>query len=106
MSERIIVREALRRREVFTKLEKWLELIASVVKQLDPEAEVYLFGSVAEGRYNLSSDIDVLVVTEEEPPRVIAELVKRGVGDPFEIHVVRQRYVQTYAERSRLVRVK
>ena len=106
MSERIIVREALRRREVFTKLEKWLELIAGVVKQLDPEAEVYLFGSVAEGRYNLSSDIDVLVVTEEEPPRVIAELVRRGVGDPFEIHVVRQRYVKAYAERSRLVRVR
>jgi len=53
----MIVEEALRRQRVFRELDSWLRKIAKVVKEMDPEAEVYLFGSVAEGRYTFSSDI-------------------------------------------------
>ena len=42
---------------MFRELDSWLRKIAKVVKEMDPEAEVYLFGSVAEGRYTFSSDI-------------------------------------------------
>lgn len=46
-----------------------------------------MFGSVVEGRYNYSSDIDVLVVTRVNPANVHLELWKNGVKDPFEVHV-------------------
>jgi len=81
------VEEAKRRAEIFRDLEKYLGVIAEAVKEIDGDAEVYLFGSVAEGRHTLSSDIDVLVVTDKPPGEVLAKLWERGVEDPFEIHV-------------------
>ena len=50
----------LKRQRVFRELDSWLRKIAKVVKEMDPEAEVYLFGSVAGGRYIFSSDIGAL----------------------------------------------
>jgi len=49
-------------------------VIAEAVKEIDGDAEVYLFGGVAEGRHPLSSDIDVLVVTDKPPGEVLAKL--------------------------------
>lgn len=105
MSEELLVSEARRRREVFENLEKYLRELVDVVKRLDPSSEVYLFGSVAEGRYLLSSDIDVLVVTDVDPGKILAELWLAGIGDPFEVHVVSKGTVEVYRRRSRLVRV-
>ena len=105
MSEELLVSEARRRREVFENLEKYLGRLVEVVKRLDPSSEVYLFGSVAEGRYLLSSDIDVLVVTDASPGKVLAELWLAGIGDPFEVHVVTKDAVEVYGRRSKLVRV-
>ena len=42
-----MIDEALRRKRVFTELDKWLQLIKEKVLEIDPCAEVYLFGSVA-----------------------------------------------------------
>ena len=105
MSEELLVSEARRRREVFENLEKYLGRLVDVVKRLDPSSEVYLFGSVAEGRYLLSSDIDILVVTDANPGKVLAELWLAGIGDPFEVHVVTRDAVDAYRRRSKLVRV-
>jgi len=41
-----------------------LERIKGVICEIDVEAEVFSFGSVAEGRHNYSRDIGVLVVTK------------------------------------------
>ncbi|MDK2464967.1 MAG: nucleotidyltransferase domain-containing protein [Candidatus Korarchaeota archaeon] len=76
-----------------------------VARRIDPGAEVYLFGSVAEGTHTLSSDIDVLVVTTAEPAELLKELWLAGVGDPFEVHVQPHRMLKLYARRSRLIRV-
>jgi predicted nucleotidyltransferase len=56
------------------------------VLKIDSRAEIYLFGSVAENRYNYSSDIDVLVVSEADKLRVLA-LVEGDFLKVFEIHV-------------------
>lgn len=48
-----------------------------------------MFGSVVKRRYLLSSDIDVLVVTDLNPGLVLAELWGNGVKEQFEIHVVK-----------------
>ena len=83
----IAIREANKRRRIFNELDKYLEWVKSEVKSIDPDAEVYLFGSVLRGEHLLSSDIDILVVTELKPGYVISELWRRGVKEPFEIHI-------------------
>jgi len=91
---------------MFENLEKHLRTIVETVRQLDGNARVYLFGSVAEGRYTLSSDIDVLIVTRVKPAEVIAALWRRGVEDPFEIHVVNEDTLEVYRRRAKLIEVK
>jgi len=105
LSHKLLVKEALRRQEIFKNLDKYLEVIKSTVKSLDKNAEVYLFGSVAEGEHLYSSDIDILVVTNLNPAVVISELWKKGIKDPFEIHVCRPKDLMLYASRTKLVRI-
>ncbi len=105
MSEELFVEEARRRAEVFKNLERYLTAIAEAVKELDEDAEVYLFGSVAEGRHLLSSDVDVLVVTDLSPGEVLAALWERGIKDPFEVHVVNREALEIYKAKSKLVKV-
>ena len=105
MSEELLVEEARRRAEIFKDLERYLTIIAETVKELDEDAEVYLFGSVAEGRHLLSSDVDVLVVTDLSPGEVLAALWKRGIDDPFEVHVVKRNALEIYKARSRLIKI-
>ena len=66
---------------------------------------MYLFGSVAEGDYTLSSDIDVLVITTAEPADLLKELWLAGVKEPFEVHVQPPSMLELYARRGRLIRV-
>ncbi len=104
-SAEFLVKEAKRRAEVFGNLQQYLEKLAAIVAKLDPNAEVYLFGSVAENKHLLSSDIDILVVTGKKPGEVLAELWREGIGDPFEIHVVTDDVVEVYRRRSTLVKI-
>lgn len=63
LSKDVLIKRALRRREVFQNLPKYFKIILDSVKEIDKNAKVYLFGSVAEGKYLLSSDVDILIVT-------------------------------------------
>ena len=101
----MLVEEAKRRAEVFRNLPKNLKVVLDTVKSLDENAEAYLFGSVAEGRYLLSSDIDVLVVTERSPGEVLAALWEKGIKEPFEVHVVDKDAFEVYARRTKLLRI-
>ena len=106
MSERMLIEEARKRMEIFGNIDKHLKAIAKIVKGIDKEAKVYLFGSVAEGRYVLSSDIDVLVVTDAYPGVIMAELWKRDIKDPFEIHVISRDLLGLYKRRAKLIEIK
>ena len=90
---------------MFRNLGRYLETIARAVKEVNEDAEVYLFGSVAEGRHLISSDIDVLVVTKRKPGEVLSLLWSRGIKDPFEVHVVTKDELRIYKERAKLVRI-
>ncbi|MEM1551224.1 MAG: nucleotidyltransferase domain-containing protein [Candidatus Bathyarchaeia archaeon] len=74
MSTRILVEIALKRREVFRRLPNYLKIIKDTARRLDPEAEVYMFGSVAGKNFNYSSDIDILIITRTQPANVHLEL--------------------------------
>ncbi|MEM1623496.1 MAG: nucleotidyltransferase domain-containing protein [Sulfolobales archaeon] len=78
MSERLLVKLARHRAEVFRNLKHYLKVIVEAVKELDEKAEVYLFDSITEGTYTLSSDVDVLAVTDRPPEEVLVKLWERG----------------------------
>jgi len=105
LSEELLVREARRRAGIFGNLPRLLRELAAAVREIDPRAEAYLFGSVAEGKHLLSSDIDILVVSDKDPALILAELWRHGFKDPFEIHVVTRSMLEAYRRRARLIRI-
>jgi predicted nucleotidyltransferase len=100
-----LVDEDKRRSEIFERLDEYLKKIVETVKKLDSNAEVYLFGSVAKGKHLISSDIDILVVSDLHPGRIIAELWSNGMNDPFEIHVITRNMLETYKKRAKLIKL-
>lgn len=48
---------------------KWAEGICRTVKEILPEAEAYVIGSVARGDAVAASDVDLLIVLLEVPER-------------------------------------
>ena len=75
------------------------------MRNMDPEAEVFLFGSVAEGKYVFSSDIDILIITNANPGNMLAELWKKGIKDPFEIHIQPPEKLKFYSRKCRLIKI-
>ena len=104
MSHEILVKTALKRQEAFRNLAKHLETIKKTVNNLDPEAETYMFGSVAEKKHNYSSDIDILIITKLHPAKIHSELWKAGIKDPFEIHVQPPEKLHLCERKARLVK--
>ncbi|MCX8171277.1 MAG: nucleotidyltransferase domain-containing protein [Candidatus Bathyarchaeota archaeon] len=100
-----VIERALRRQEAFRNLNHYLKIIKDVVVGMDPDAEVFLFGSVAEGTYTYSSDIDVLIVTRMDPAEVLRALWEAGIKEPFEIHVQTPDGAEKYRERAKLIKV-
>ena len=105
MLEELLVEEARERKRIFENLNVYLKKVVEIVKRLDEDAEVYMFGSVVEGRYLLSSDIDIIIVTYLNPGKVLAELWNNGIREPFEVHVVVRDKLDIYRRRAKLVRV-
>ena len=95
----------MRRQEIFRNLEKYLKKINDIVSGIDPEAEIYLFGSVAEGRQTYSSDIDILIITNMEAGKMLMELWRHGIKDPFEIHIQSPEKLSLYQKRCKLLRI-
>jgi len=64
--------------------------VSRIVREAWPDAKVYLFGSVLEGKYTAMSDIDLLIVVDgvdrEEAYRVQAMIYGKIEG-PLELHV-------------------
>ncbi len=100
-----LINEVKKRQEVFRNLDKYLRIIKDTVRELDQEAEVYLIGSVAEGTYTLSSDIDVLIITRQNPGVILKRLWEVGIRDPFEVHVRTPDKLKYYSRLSKIVKV-
>jgi predicted nucleotidyltransferase len=100
-----LVKDALRRREIFSNLGMYLERLKEIVLRVDPKAEVYLFGSVAEGKHNYSSDVDILVVTEEDKLRILEAIAKEEFAKIFEIHVRKPGETAWYKKMTKLVKI-
>jgi len=87
MSNKIIINMAIERKQVFENLYEYIKKIKKIVKNIDENAEIYLFGSVPEKNFNYSSDIDVLIITESNPDELRLKLWKANIKEPFELHI-------------------
>jgi len=105
LSNEILIERALRRQEIFRNIQKYLGIIKAVVQKLDPEAEMYLFGSVAENTNSYSSDIDILVITNLKAGIIHSELWKSGIKEPFEIHIEPKQNVDFYKTKAKIIKV-
>ena len=76
------------------------ELVKEVIRNLDPKAEVYVFGSAVTGRYTGASDIDILIVTEniEEKYEMMARAYM-ATSAPIELHIVTRRQFENWYSR-------
>jgi len=82
-------------REVSKKVKK-------LVRKSWKDAQVYVFGSVVEGRYTAGSDIDILVVVEgvtrEDALRMKAQIIK-NTDAPVELHVASKKEYENWYSR-------
>lgn len=76
-----------KRRDAFNHMEERLEVVKRIAKETDADCRVYLFGSVARGRHNVASDIDILIVSEGDKYALLSKLEKAGIEFPFELHI-------------------
>ncbi|RLG48847.1 MAG: nucleotidyltransferase domain-containing protein [Thermoproteota archaeon] len=99
-------------RRTLESLRNWRSVAAAVkeaVLRRCPDARIYVFGSVVEGRITAASDLDVLVVCDlkrEEAIRLKVGVL-RGVGRdvPGEIDVVDRKGLSLYERFANLVEV-
>ncbi len=74
--------------------------VKEIVLGIDPEAEVYVFGSVVRGKFTAASDIDILVVTRRinQKYSMMVE-VYRQVDAPIELHIATPEQVKKWFKR-------
>ncbi|MCS7144743.1 MAG: nucleotidyltransferase domain-containing protein [Archaeoglobaceae archaeon] len=94
---------ARKERIYFEKYMEYAKKIKEIAIELLGNADVFLFGSVVEGKATMASDIDVLIVSKNTPKRIldrskiVAEILKRiDVFAPFEIHLIREEELEWY----------
>lgn len=72
--------------------------VKEITTKFDPDAEVYVFGSVVEGRITGASDIDILIISErKELEYKIKVEVAKNIDAPIQIHfATRDQYDRWY----------
>lgn len=82
-------------------LKNYLEVAKRVkeIVQRHDAAEVYVFGSVIEGKATAMSDIDILVISERKDLEYPIKIdVYKSIDAPIEIHfVTRKEYADWYS---------
>jgi len=104
-------------REIAEEEKKYFEnyiYYAKKIKEISEsilgEVKVYVFGSVVDGEYTPSSDIDILIVSKNAPSRqyekakIVGEILRKiDIFAPFEIHIVTPREFKWYKKFIRKV---
>lgn len=83
--------------------------VKRIVREIDPRAEVHVFGSVVKGRFTGASDIDILVVTDMVGRRCdFMVRVYKAMDTPVELHVASpeqfERWYRRFTASDELVR--
>ena len=111
----VFMETSLKRVKMIKEWRVWARRIANVVKELLPNAEVYVFGSVVRGNNVASSDVDILIVSPNTPGSIRRRAeIKAQIEDklnlpyyhPFQIHIVNPEEARIYFKRIRKHMVK
>ena len=100
----------LRVLEYLKNYRKVAELVKDIIRRIDPEAEIYVFGSVVTGRFIGASDIDILVVTNaiDKKYEMIVEVYK-STEAPIELHIVTpqqfKKWYKRFISENEIVRI-
>ena len=99
---------------VLDYLRNYVEVVRFVkrlVESIDPNAEVYVFGSVVKGTYTAASDIDVLVVVGDlsRKDEVVVVKVYSETEAPVELHIVTkellERWYKRFIDKNTLIKI-
>ncbi|MDK2876592.1 MAG: uncharacterized protein PWQ22_1002 [Archaeoglobaceae archaeon] len=90
-------------RKYFENYNYYARLIKRKAEKMMGKVEVYVFGSVVEGRHTVASDIDIIVVSENTPKsqweraKIKGDIMREiDVFAPFEIHLVTPKEFEWY----------
>lgn len=88
---------------VLEYLENYREValkVKELARRIDPNAEVYAFGSTVRGKYTALSDIDILLVVEklDKKYEIMARIYKE-TDAPIELHVVTKEIFEKWYKR-------
>ncbi len=75
-----------KRRGIFNNLDYNINTLVNIIKREDQNSEIYLFGSVLSNNYNMSSDIDILIITNNKE-KIMKLLWDNSYDEPFEFHI-------------------
>jgi len=103
---------ALERLKLLRQWKRYVVYIVEAVKKLNPNAHIYLIGSIAEGTYTALSDVDLLVVLPgkldnhsllETSIRIWEEAFKLGLpwNYPINLIVVDEERAQRFLKTAR-----
>lgn len=77
------------------------KLIKKLIQKSHPKAKIYLFGSTINGKYTASSDIDILIIsneiTQKRKYNIITEIRRKiGFNIPIEIHICTEKQFKSW----------
>jgi len=95
MSFDVFVKIAKEERKYFENYMEYAKKIKKIAEMLLGDVEVFVFGSVVEGKHTPASDIDILICSKNAPKKMEDKAKITGrilreidVFAPFEIHIV------------------
>ncbi len=102
--------------ENYLKIKEWLRKrvrdTVEAIKEVYPEVEVYLVGSVAEGTFTANSDIDLLLIFPERPKAryrlpIYEAFFKRGLlpDYPIQLHLGDRKKLEEYKRLGKVIRL-
>ena len=101
----------------FEHLRRWreyVEKISKAVRDIIPDAEIYVIGGVAEDRITIYSDIDILIIIKNIDPsskvELVADILDKAIDTydlpwdaPVELHVVNEEEAKRYFKHCKKV---
>lgn len=93
----------MKMKKLFTNLKNILSLVKEDIAKYVPNAKIYIFGSIARGKYTAASDIDIIVVVdrlEELDVHKLKTIIKKKYpGYPIEVHIVNKQMLERWYKR-------
>ncbi|WP_324736354.1 nucleotidyltransferase domain-containing protein [Thermococcus sp. SY098] len=102
-----LLKKGKQRYEMIKNYKHYLPLIKRACEEILGECEVYVFGSVLEGRFTAGSDVDILIKVKKMPENVkqrasiivkIEEKAGLPYDHPFELHLVDENGFEWYVK--------